>query len=59
MQGENITASYISVLKNTEGRTASESVSRAIAKATASVIEIYVDGERIAAHKRNFNTFKR
>jgi hypothetical protein len=28
-------------------------------RATASVIEIFVDGERIAAHKRNFNTFKR
>ena len=28
-------------------------------RATASVIEIFVDGERIAAHKRNFHTFKR
>jgi len=28
-------------------------------RATASVIEIFVDGIRIAAHKRNFNTFKR
>ena len=28
-------------------------------RATASIIEIFVDGERIAAHKRNFHTFKR
>ena len=49
MQGENITASYISVLKNTDGRTASESVSRAIAKACGSpfddllVVQAYLD----------------
>ena len=28
-------------------------------RATASVIEIFVDGVRVAAHKRNFHTFKR
>ena len=28
-------------------------------RATASIIEIFVDGVRIAAHKRNSNTFKR
>lgn len=49
MQGENITASYMSVLKNTDGRTASENVSRAIAKACGAkfedilVIQAYLD----------------
>lgn len=28
-------------------------------RATASVIEIFIDGVRIGAHKRNFNTYKR
>jgi hypothetical protein len=28
-------------------------------RATASIIELFVDGVRIAAHRRNFNTFKR
>lgn len=37
--GENVSASYISVLKNTEGRTASDNISRAIAVACGAAHE--------------------